>query len=301
MPLAATGGIGIRLLVAPQTSSDNPLSATYIVGVVAPGASIRRSVEIGNSTRNEVSVAVYSAAASIRRGNFDFAPGHRSNDLAHWTSLSSSRLRLPPGGKGRVTLTVRVPRIATSGEHYAVVWAELAAVATGGVRIVNRVGVRLYLTVSPGGTAPADFTIGRLRAARTATGAPFVHATLKNRSWRTLLIGGSLVLSRGPGGSSAGPFPTMPIDGLSPGGSAEVRVQLDRRLPDGPWTARLRLHGGQVERRAEARLSFPHLQGVRPASGTARNLLIIFVPFGILLTAGLAVLVTTGRLRFRRV
>ena len=48
---------------------------------------------------------------------------------------------------------IDVPVDASAGERYAVVWAEVSAPASaaGGVTLVNRVGVRVYLSVAPGG------------------------------------------------------------------------------------------------------------------------------------------------------
>ncbi|MCW2963559.1 MAG: hypothetical protein JWO17_811 [Actinomycetia bacterium] len=268
---AAPGGIGVRLLAVPGASSANPQFNGYITGVVVPGTTIRRRIAVENSTRGAVSVAVYPGAASIRRGVFAFAPRRRRNDLARWTAVSSAVLHLPAGGLRFVTVTVSVPRFASPGERHAVVWAELAAPATSGVRLINRVGIRLYLTVGAGGSAPVDFTIGRLKAARSTGGAPLVQATLRNSGSRTLAIAGSLTLSNGPGGTNAGPFPAALTRALSPGGSAQLRVQLDPRLPLGPWHARLRLHSATLKRDAAATLSFPRAQPVGAAAPAGSN------------------------------
>lgn len=40
------------------------------------------------------------------------------------------------------------------------VWAETASTGSGNVRRVDRVGIRVYLDVGPGGEAPSDFAIG---------------------------------------------------------------------------------------------------------------------------------------------
>jgi hypothetical protein len=122
---------------------------------------------------------------------------------------------------------------------------------------VNRVGVRLYLTVGPGGKAPAAFTVGPLGGGRSTAGDLLVHTTVRNSGSRTLLIGGALDLSNGPGGSSAGPFAATLDLALVPGGSAELRVLVPRGLPSGPWLARLRLHSGQIRRVTSATVRFP--------------------------------------------
>ncbi|MDT4891477.1 MAG: hypothetical protein QOE97_512 [Pseudonocardiales bacterium] len=297
-------GVGVRLLATPTAGAANPLLPRYIVEIAAPGTSIRRRVEIDNSTRRAAKVAIYAGAASIRRGLFGFSSGRRRNDLARWTSVSRPLVHLSPSGKTVVTVTIRVPRSASSGERYAVVWAELAAVTTGGVRLVNRVGIRLYVTVGAGGDAPAGFTIGPLHAARSAAGAPLVQAVLRSTGPRTLLITGSLRLSHGPGGINAGPFPVTLSGALSPGGSAEVRVQLGRRLPRGPWHARLRLHSGQLERSAAGVLRFPGEQApAAPRSnrvGTRHPLLVLMLIFGVVGVIALAVLVVGERVGLLR-
>ena len=74
-------------------------------------------------------------------------------------------------------VTIRVPRNATAGERYAVIWAEASASAPGGggVRLVNRVHIRVYLTVDRGGAAPM-FTLSGLHADRSGGEALIVAA-----------------------------------------------------------------------------------------------------------------------------
>lgn len=64
---AGSGGIGIRLVDMPADSRDKPLTRSYIVDRLAPGTSIRRRVEITNSTSSAAAVAVYPAPA-VRLG-----------------------------------------------------------------------------------------------------------------------------------------------------------------------------------------------------------------------------------------
>jgi hypothetical protein len=149
---AGSDGIGILLADVLARSHDDPLARSYIVDRLAPGTSVTRRVEIVNSTRSPADVAVYPAAAGVRRGTFRFAPGHSRTELSSWTSVSRDVLRLQPGTRGFETVTIDVPQDASSGERYAVVWAEVSAPApaTGGVTLVNRVGIRMYLSIGPG-------------------------------------------------------------------------------------------------------------------------------------------------------
>ena len=188
-------------------------------------------------------------------------------------------------------VTIAIPKKASFGERYGVVWAEVSAQtsAGGGVNLVNRVGIRMYIAVGPR-AAPATFVIGALSAERSAAGDPLVIARIHNSSRRTLDIHGTLTLSDGPGGQHAGPFPVALGTGLAPGESGTASVLLDKGLPSGPWQADLRLRSGFSERDAVARLTFPGLVAAPPGS---RHLL----PVVAVLLALLAVLVTLVRSR----
>jgi hypothetical protein len=166
---------------------------------------------------------------------------------------------LPPGRKTVETVTVAVPQGASSGERYAVIWAEVSAPAPagGGVTLVNRVGVRMYLAIGPGGAPQSNFVIRALAAKRSATGERIVVARVHNSGQRTLDITGDLTLSKGPGGLRAGPIPVKLGTPLAPGESQQVNVRLDAQLPRGPWRAQMRLRSGSIQRVAEASITFP--------------------------------------------
>jgi hypothetical protein len=276
---ADAGGIGIRLVDVPAAVRD-PLARLYIVGRLEPGTSIRRRVEISNSTGSIANVGVYAAAARLRRGDFAFAPSHSRNELSGWTSVDQAVLRLQPRSSGLETLTIEVPKNASSGEHYAVVWAEISAPAptAGGVTFVNRVGVRMYISIGPGGALPANFAIGALTAGRSASGGPRVVAEIRNSGRRTLEVGGYLTLASGPGGLRAGPFPVKLRTALAPNQAELATVRLDDRLPRGPWHAHLVLNSGRIHREATATIRFPSLATTKPiAKAVGHDHLILVV------------------------
>jgi hypothetical protein len=205
--------------------------------------------------------------------------------------MSREALRLPSGTSTFETVTINVPKRASSGKRYAVIWAAVSAPAGGAITLVNRVGVRMYVTVGPGGAPSSNFVIGRLGARRSAGGEPLVVARIRNSGQRPLDISGTLTLSNGPGGLSAGPFSARLGTALAPGDSAALTVPLDKRLPLGPWRAHLQLTSGRIHRAAVARITFP-----RVAPTGSRHLIPIAIVLGLLLflVVGFAVL------RFRR-
>ena len=298
VPTEGSSGIGIRLVDVPSDARDDLRARSYIVDRLAPGTTIRRRVEISNSTRSTADVAVYPAAASLRGGEFGFAPGHSRNELSSWTLVSQDVLRLPPGAKALETVTVDVPS-ASSGERYGVIWAEVAAPAPaeGGVMLVNRVGIRMYVSIGPGGAVPSNFAIVSLAAKRSASGEPRLVARIHNSGARTIDVSGDLRLAKGPGGLRAGPFAVKLESALAPDDSKPVTVRLDRGLPRGPWRAHLRLKSGLVQRVAVATITFPrHVGAAKPptarvASVESRHLILAITLLALLAAVAPAFLI----------
>src|SRR4029079_10974331 len=130
----------------------------------------------------------------LRHGEFMFGPNHSKNELAGWTSVSRDLVRLAPGTKAFQTVTIRVPKDASAGERYAVIWAEVSTSGSRGVKLANRVGIRMYLSVGAGGVPPSNFVIGPLVAKRSASGQSLVVARIHNTGKRTIAVGGNLTL-----------------------------------------------------------------------------------------------------------
>jgi hypothetical protein len=257
-------GLGIRLTEAPVTAADDPRAKVYIVDHLAPGTVIERKIEVSNQTPEASHVVLYPAAASIEKGAFAAAEGDTANELSTWTTVSPAEADIAANGTLTATITITVPADAAPGETYGVVWAQAQAAATGTVAQVTRVGIRLYLSVGPGGAPAADFTIDEMTAGRSPDGAPVVSASVKNTGGRALDMTGQLSLSAGPGGLNAGPFPATLGTTLAIGETQPVSVALDERLPAGPWTAAITLKSGLTERTVEATVTFPDAGAGRP-------------------------------------
>ncbi|MGA8114384.1 MAG: hypothetical protein WCA46_12025 [Actinocatenispora sp.] len=217
-----------------------------------------------NSSRQRMPVTMFAGSASIAHGRFVFGQNHQGNELTSWVSIRPGRFTLQPRQSIDTRATIRVPRRASHGERYGVIWAETASTRReipGSIRLVSRVGVRMYIDVGPGGEPVSNFAVSDLRAVRGKGGRPVLAARVRNTGERALDIGGTLVLSGGPGALRAGPFRIQSVETLAPGDSARVRFPVTRTLPDGPWRATLRLASGRVERTVHGRLTFPDQAG----------------------------------------
>jgi hypothetical protein len=292
---ASNGSLGVQLLDVPTTARLDPRARLYIVDHVAPGTVIHRRIQVSNSTASTTNVAIYPAAATIAKGTFVGDAGHTRNEVSTWTSVRPGAPAIRAGERRTAVVTIRVPRDAAPGERYGVVWAETrsaAATGDGGITQVNRVGIRLYLSVGAGGAPAANFKIGAVTARRSPDGRPVVLASVHNTGGRALDMNGTLRLHDGPGGLNAGPYPADLGVSLAIGDTETVRIVLDKRLPAGPWHAQVNLRSGLLSRNARATITFPAVE----ASSSWPRLVVI----GLLGLIGLLLAITALLIARRR-
>ena len=255
----AANSIGVQLLDVPTAARADPRALLYIIDHLRPGRVIHRRIEISNTTPSTLRIAAYPAGATIAHGLFLGAGGHTRNELSTWTSVTPRVSDVRSGGHLTATVTIAVPRKASRGERYEIVWAETRTrpLAGRGITEVSRVGIRVYLSVGPGGAPPSRFKINSLVAKRSPTGQPMVVASVQNTGGRSLDVHGTLQLSGGPGGLNAGPFPARLGITLGVGDTEPVTITLNEQLPRGPWHAQVILISGLNQGDAHATLTFP--------------------------------------------
>jgi hypothetical protein len=258
------GSIGIRLLDAPASLAGDPRAKAYIIDHLAPGTTIQRHVQVSNTTASTVHLLLYGGAASITAAGWVADGSEGGNELAGWITVSPSSETLPPGGSATAQVTIAVPLDAAAGERYAVVWADLPPVAgSGQVAIANLVGVRVYLSVGPGGVPPSDFAIDGVTALRTPQG-PELLVAVHNTGERALDLGGTALLTGGPGKLSAGPFNALGST-LGIGASTGIVIPLDPATPSGAWNVAVTLASGLVSHSVTAQIVIPSAVQASPS------------------------------------
>jgi hypothetical protein len=260
-PTVGAGGVGIQLMEGPKNRETDPRAHRSIVDHLAPGTTIHRKVQVVNSSRERQRVEVYPEAATLDKDKFVFGGNGAANELTSWISLDKGTVDLEPGAKAVVEATVSVPRAASAGERYGVIWASVGSAVpqSGGVvvRMATRTGIRIYLDIGPGGEPRSDFTIDELTPARSTAGDPSLVIAVTNTGGRALDMTGSAELSDGPAGLRAGPFPVTDTVTLGLEATGTVIVQFPRALPNGPWKVELTLKSGLVSHSVTAEITFP--------------------------------------------
>jgi hypothetical protein len=262
---SSPGTIGIKLLATAGTNPAQGLEGVYIVASLQADHALTRRLEIVNTSGSSMRITVYPSGAGKRAGAFTYAAGRSMNQLSSWITVERPVVVLAPRSDTDVTVRVSVPKGATSGERYAVVWAQVSArTSSGDVQLTNRVGIRVYLSVGSVQRAD-DLRIGTVTARRAPNGAPYVEAWVLNESFETVRIVGSVSLRDGPGGLRAGPVSIVPMTALPPGDAGRLDTYFERGLPRGPWRASLRVSSGSRDQVRVAELVFP---GVPVTSST---------------------------------
>jgi len=279
---------GIRLVDVPVDAANNPRAYRYIIDHLNPGTTIHRRVQIANLSPWAARITLYPDAATIRDGSFVGDSGEARSYLTTWISLSQHSVSLAPQARAMVTVTIRVPRTASTGNLYGVIWAQETSLGkgSGDVNIlqVNRVGVRIYLNVGPGGPPPVNFDITSIRGTRSARGQFMVVAQVNNTGGQAIDTVGTLKLTNGPGGLSAGPYKEQAVT-LAPGQSQPITVMLNKQMPQGSWRATIDETSGITQRSAQATIDFYPV----PPNRHLYLILAIILLIVLLLLAGLAV------------
>lgn len=253
-------GLGIRLLEAPAHLQNDPRALAYIIDNLEPGTTISRRIEVSNNTGSPQEVTFYAGAARIEPDSGFFPEdGATPNELTTWISVDPASRTIPDGSTTEIRATIAVPDDAPDGEQYAVIWAEMGGEdpAGSGARLVNRVGIRVYLSVGDGTGPTSDFEVGTLTPRRGEDGSPEIVATATNTGGRALDIAGSVTLTDGPAGLSAGPVESTRAQSVAPGQTGQIVFRFDSSLPVGPWNAEVSLRSGLLVREAAAPITFP--------------------------------------------
>jgi hypothetical protein len=259
-PTASSERFGVRLVDVPVSEAKNPRALRYIIDDLPPGTVIHRRIMILNQETHRSHFTVYAAAAHIKNGYFVGDAGATRSELTGWIRIRHRRVTLPAESSATDMVTIRVPRHATRGEHYGVIWLQQKARArtARGTELseIARVGVRIYLAVGQGGALPTNFAITSVSGHLSAQGQPLITAAVRNDGGRAVDLTGTVRLTGGPGGTSAGPFQVQQIITLAPGQSGTVTFMPSKRLPAGPWQARLVLVSGLTTRTVSATIQF---------------------------------------------
>jgi hypothetical protein len=266
---AQTGSVSLTLVGAGTADHGDPRAPLYVIDHVHPGDRLVRRIRLGNTSSAPVSVRLSPAAASVGGGTFHALDDAATNELTRWTTTSPRVVRVPAGRTRQATVTIAVPAGTGAGERYGVVWAAVSATSSTGA-VVNRVGLRIYLSVGAGPAPSTAFVVRTVAAGRDAKRRPYLDLTVANTGGRAAELTGGVVLDDAPGDL---PATRVSVRGstLAPGATRHLTAPLPRDLEDGPWRATVTLRANGATAVARARVVLPGVPGAlgRPQDAVA--------------------------------
>ncbi|TRZ50644.1 MAG: DUF916 domain-containing protein [Dehalococcoidia bacterium] len=146
------GGLGIYPNES-EWNEKNSLTKAWFIYTLEPGEVKKGKVDIVNTSDEPVEVKVYPVdAVTTKDGAFAPQPEDRERvDVGAWTTMSRSELSLEPDETKVVDFTIEVPENAEVGDHMGAIVVQGKEVPAAGegttMRVVSRVGARIYLTV----------------------------------------------------------------------------------------------------------------------------------------------------------
>jgi hypothetical protein len=141
-------------------------SDSWFIYHLGLGASKVDGIRVLNNKSETVVVKLYAVdATTTTDGSFALlAEEDPRKDVGNWVQLGVNEIELPPNSEKTIPFTMKVPDNADVGDHMGgIVMQELESgtdqVSQMGVKIITRVGVRIYETVP--GEVKKDFDITR--------------------------------------------------------------------------------------------------------------------------------------------
>lgn len=149
---SASGAESGKLGIFPTDfKEDDPKTRSWFVYTLKPNGEVSSSVTIQNKGSESVKLKIYSVdATSNKDGAFTLFSQGTKNDVGGWITLNTDQVEVEAGSKITVPFTLTIPSLATPGDHVggiAIESKEDLNLSTSGVKLVQRLGVRFYITV----------------------------------------------------------------------------------------------------------------------------------------------------------
>lgn len=144
LSLAYSGG---DFTIYPTYSHEG--NKTWIIAKTAPGSQMTETVTLENLSAETQEITLLVREAKEENGQFKVNQAGDSRNIGAWITAEGNSYTLAPHQKIRIPLMISVPEDAKDGQYTAAVFASKTDSTGENLNIVTRIGVRIYLTVTP--------------------------------------------------------------------------------------------------------------------------------------------------------
>jgi|WetSurMetagenome_2_1015567.scaffolds.fasta_scaffold217093_2 uncharacterized membrane protein len=110
---------------------------------------VNESVTLENLTGTAQHLSLSFREASQQNNDFLIYESTDYKNIGKWISLPQSSYTLEPEEKIKVPFEIAIPANTASGKYYGAVFAAKESPTENGVKVITRIGVRIYLDVKP--------------------------------------------------------------------------------------------------------------------------------------------------------
>ncbi len=134
---------------------------SWIITEAVRGETVNESVTLENLSGKTQYISVFFREAIPRNENFIISEDTDFSDIGNWTTLTESSYTLTAGEKKKIPFEIIVPSDAAEGEYHGAVFAAIESPENDNLKVVTRIGVRVYLNVTEGSYGLASVLNGR--------------------------------------------------------------------------------------------------------------------------------------------
>lgn len=289
-----------------RESPETPRNRRYIVRDVRPGTTFTDQVEILNLTESSLELRLDAVDAQINAdGAFAPAGPGQAQAVGSWIGLQRETLTVPALSSEVVDVRISVPSTAEPGDHLAAIAVQRAQprVGEGNVQVIERVAVRVYLTVEApaGGELTRDFRIRSFQWRGTTTDVRFT-VEVENVGDRLIEPLGRVTIQRDGQTVLLRELPV--IGGIPASESRTFDIPMEGELAGGSYEAHILLTTIDEELAREARVTFeaaPELES-SPDEDVERGIVGRLLPVlgSLLFLVSLALIILVGIPLLRR-
>lgn len=120
---------------------------SWIIQDIANGSSVKDSLTLENLSDQEQKISLIVREATNEKGKFTPVESEKYTGLGLWTKLSENQVTLAPREKKKIPFEISVPENSFEKEYNGVIYALKEDSNDQNIKIVTRIGVRIYIHV----------------------------------------------------------------------------------------------------------------------------------------------------------
>ena len=127
-------------------------NSSWIIQKAHKGQTIKDYITIENPSDETIKLTLKTVEAEEINNQFTLLDNKPQKDLALWTTIPRKTYTLAPKQKQKIPITIKIPTTAKEKTYKASILASKTTKNKDNIKIVTRIGVRMYIEIVPQNT-----------------------------------------------------------------------------------------------------------------------------------------------------